>query len=72
MFTGTLGTPQSQPGQVQLGYFCRGFAVWTGPFQLPSVLQSGALLPGGSSTLVIAPSVASQLALSDGNWWVFH
>lgn len=76
MFTGTLGSLYSQPGNIQPGYFCTGIAVWKGPFPMQL-----ALAPFGDANQVVNPighqfsvttAVASQLAAGEPNFWTFH
>ena len=74
--TGQLGTPYSQPGQLQPGYFCTGKAVWKGPYPVAQVpgypFGVGNPIDVVSGTFQVTPAVASQLASSDPNWWEFH
>lgn len=76
MLTGTLGTAQAQPGNLQPGYFCTGYAEWRGPFPLAEVggyaLTPGEPIKAVAGTVSVPPAVASQMAVSDASWWVFH
>lgn len=74
--TGMLGTPQSQPGQLQPGYTCAGTAIWRGPFPMRITFGNfdpGAYLDRPVGTQFNVPgSVASQMAAGDPIWWEFH
>lgn len=64
-------------GVLQPGYFCKGTAVWKGPEQIAQMVGYQFGVPNeietaGPPAFAVTPVIASQMALSDANWWDFH
>lgn len=73
--TATLGSPYSQPGAIQPGYFCTGTVVWRGPWSM--TFATGPVMADNAVHVVgehirIGLATASQMARSDPGWYEFH